>query len=182
MTSRHPGGMQPNHNAPNPAKYLKEMQALIPQLKEKGVIPMTREEARAKGLKSTTEAAIKADKEHQRRMDIISRRLDEYMLALSPILFRLVVLTGSGWWFKLRGYSYHVEATKETVQGVPNIECTRVYVYRRIWPLPRRTVKAERLVWQEPKPAAPAKAPKGKIIKLPGTDFEGKPHGGIILP
>lgn len=173
--------MKSSYNSPNPAKFIKEMQALIPQLKAKGVIPMTREEARAQGLKSTTEAAIKTEKEHQRRLDILSRRLDEYMKELSPFGFRVALLTGWSGIFRALGYTFRIEATKESVEGCPGIACTRVYVERRLWGIPfmpRRTVKGERLVWEEPKPQA---KPKGKIIH-PGRDFDGKPHGGIILP
>ncbi len=177
MSSRHDkNAMKPSLNSPNPAKFLKEMEILVPKLKAKGIIPMNREEARAMGEKGTKAAALKAEVEHQRRLDIIGHRIDEYMGQLSPWAFRLVQVMRWPWLLKFLGYSYQVIPQNETVEGVPDIPCTRIYVHRRWFPLfLKRTVKAERLVWQEPK------QPKGKII-YPGKDFGGKPHPGIILP
>lgn len=161
--SRHENnGMKPSFNAPNPAKFLKEMESLVPRLKAKGIIPMNREEARAMGEKGTKAAAVKAQLEHERRLDIIGRRIDEYMLALAPWSFRLVTLTRWGWVLKFMGYSYQVLPQNETVEGCPDVPCTRIYVHRRWLPFfMKKTVRAERLVWEEPK--HPPK-PKSRII------------------
>jgi hypothetical protein len=143
------------------------MEELIPKLKSKGIIPMSREEARAMGEKGTRAAAAKADQEHQRRLDIIAHRLDEYMKELAPFVFKVAFVTGWTWLFRALGYGYKVEGSKESVQGIPGIACTRIYVQRKWFYLHRtryypvfeeRTVKAERLVWEVPKP------PKSKII------------------
>lgn len=159
---REKNSLKPSANAPNPAKFLKEMEILIPRLKAKGIIPMNREEARALGDKGTRDAALKAEIEHQRRLDIIGLRIDEYMAALSPWAFRLVQVMRWGWLLKFLGYSYQVMPQNETVEGVPDVPCTRIYVHRRWFPFfLKRTVKAERLVWQEPK--QPSK-PKSRII------------------
>lgn len=166
MSSRHDKNLfRQSENAPNPAKFLKEMEALVPKLKAKGIIPMNREEARALGEKGTKAAAVKAQIEHERRLDIIARRIDEYMGQLSPWAFRLVVLTRWSWVLKFLGYSYQVIPQNETVEGCPDVACTRIYVHRRWLPLfIKRTVKAERLVWEEPKPPKVAPPPKSRII------------------
>lgn len=156
-------GLRPSGNSPNPAKFLKEMESLVPKLKAKGIIPLNREEARALGEKGTKAAALKAEAEHRRRMDIIARRLDEYIAELAPLTFWLVRKTGWAWLIRFMGYRYDIEATNETVQGCPDIPCTRIFV-RRSW-FPRwskgKVAKAERLVWEEPKPP---KKPKSRII------------------
>ena len=157
----------PTPNAPNPAKFMKEMQTLIPLLKAKGIIPMNREEARAAGEKGTQAAALAAQVEHQRRMDIIGRRLDEYIKDLSPRAFRLVAATGWGWVIRAMGYRYDIQATNESVEGCPPVACTRIYVQRRWFPLFRlKTVKAERLIWEEPKKEQAKKPAKSRIITL----------------
>lgn len=161
MTSRHDKpGMQPTPNAPNPAKFLKEMETLVPLLKRKGIIPMSREEARAMGERGTKAAALRAELEHRRRCDIIGRRLDEYMQALSPWAFRLALAFNLTWLFRALGYSYDIQATREALGGAEPVDCTQIRVYRRWFPFFfLKTVKAERLVWEEPKP------PKSRIIK-----------------
>jgi hypothetical protein len=151
--------LKPSTNAPNPAKFLKEMEALVPKLKAKGIIPMNRDEARALGERGTKAAAAKAEAEHQRRLDIIGRRIDEYMSQLSPLAFRLVQVMRWGWLLRALGYSYQVIPQNETVEGIADVPCTRIYVHRKWFPFfIKKTVKAERLVWEEPK------KPKSRII------------------
>lgn len=152
-----------NPKGENPAKFLREMEVLIPALKRKGVIPMGREEARLLGEKSATAMGLKKEAEHKRRMAILGRRLDEYMLELAPWTFRLMVLTGWTWLIPFMGYDYQIEATTEEVQGCPGVPCTRVTVLWRWcrWATPK-VLKAERLVWEEPKPP---KVPKTRIIR-----------------
>jgi hypothetical protein len=148
-------------NSPNPAKFLREMETLVPLLKAKGIIPLNRAEAREQGDKGTKDAALKASIEHQRRMDIIGQRLDEYIKELAPLTFRIVAATGWGWLIRWMGYKYEIRGTSEEVDGCPNIQCTRVYVFRSLLPWrDGKLLKAERLVWEEPK------KPKSKIIRL----------------
>lgn len=152
--------LKPTRNSPNPGKFLKEMETLIPALKAKGIIPGSREEVRAMGEKGTRAAAKKAEAEHHRRREIIGRRMDEHMMELCPLAFRVVALTGWGFILKALGYRYDIQGTSETIDGCPDIACTRIYIQRRWFPFfIEATVKAERLVWEEPKP------PKSRIIR-----------------
>lgn len=161
MTSRRDKpGMMGTANSPNPAKFLKEIEALVPKLKAKGIIPLNREEARAAGQSGTKAAAIRAESEHHRRLNTIGIRLDEYMKELSPLAFRLAKVMDWTWLFRGLGYSYDLRATNESIDNCPPVACTQVRVYRRWFPFfLQKTVRAERLIWETPKPA------KSRIIK-----------------
>lgn len=152
--------MEPTKNAPNPQKFLNEMKTLIPTLTVGGHVQtgMNREKARANGFKAVKEITKERDEqkrlqiENQYRLDKIAQRVDEELKQIAPLLYQIVQWSQKTVIFTVFGWSWNVKGELQEVDGVPNIECTMINLYR--W---GKVKKIIRIVWEDPKL-------KGKII------------------
>lgn len=151
--------MEPTKNAPSPEKFLNEMKTLIPTLTVGGHVQtgMNRETARAKGFKAVKEMTKERDEqkrlqiENQYRLDKIAKRVDEELKQVAPLLYQIVQWSQKVSLFKWFGWSWNIKGELQEVDGVPNIECTMINIYR--W---GKVKKIIRIVWEDPKA-------KGKI-------------------
>lgn len=144
-----------NAKGEDPAKFLREMQQLVPILEKRGIIgPQNREEARAQGAQSRMDLLTRSMEANQaevtRRIQLLARWYMEKMAVIAPLTSKVMYATGFPWVFKLMGYRLEAKATTESVQGVPGIACTIATIKRFWW-----RVAAERLVWEEPIPLKP---------------------------
>lgn len=160
----------PSKNSPNPKKFMRELNELMPYLKANDVIPkgdvtkklvdlngnayqnITRKQAREMGFKSSREAnkAINqkaiAQQEHERRAESIGFMVEKDIKERHPILSLIANFTGWMWVYKLVGLSWNVKGGVDEVNSVPGIACSWVNIYR--W---GRVKKVYRLVWEDPK-------------------------------
>ena len=155
--------MKPTKNAPNPEKFLSEMKELIPMLAKNGHIPKdnkpkltdmngnrvdlpkpNREQARKEGFKNSNGAKHATAKEQNRRLSIISERIDYEISLIAPKIYQFIRWTSWLWLLKALGYSWNVRGAVENVEGVPNIECTLLNIYR--FGKPKKVV---RMVWED---------------------------------
>ena len=150
--------MLPSNNAPNPKKFLKEVQGLIPIMQANGIIPsqngdaprVSRAQARAMGYKNSKDANYLRDeqdrknKEHNWRAQRIGETVEKEIKALHPTITRFANMTGWMWLYKLVFLSWNVKGGKDEVEGVPDIECSWINLYRF-----GKTIKIIRLVWED---------------------------------
>ncbi len=152
--------IEPTKNAPNPQKFMKEAKELVSLLSAQGHIDtgMNREKARANGFKAVKEMTKERDEqkrlqiENKYRLDKIAQRDDEEMKQIAPLLYQIVQWSQKTVILKWFGWSWNIKGELQEVDGVPNIECTMINLYR--W---GKVKKIIRIVWEDPKL-------KGKII------------------